>query len=30
VASDMPEALEAIFDHQEQLRIARQRVPHHD
>lgn len=30
VDSDMPAALEAIFDHQEQLRIARQRVPHHD
>ena len=26
----MPSALEAIFDHQEQLRIARQRVPDHD
>lgn len=30
VDSDMPAALAAIFDHQEQLRIARQRVPHHD
>lgn len=26
----MPSALAAIFDHQEQLRIARQRVPDHD
>ncbi len=26
----MPSALEAIFEHQEELRVARQRVPHHD
>ncbi|HSE09251.1 MAG TPA: hypothetical protein VLB29_11355 [Nocardioidaceae bacterium] len=29
-ANLLPSSLEAIFAHQEELRVARQRVPHHD